>query len=337
MKNPHHLHHLFIGTLILLFLSFTLGLLTSNAHAASNIHGTVTDAETDDPITEAVVHVYDPENKRENYQRTETDRTGYYEVEVEPGHYEIKIEKNGYETHTGEEDVGIEEQVEHNAELVPEEETYLEGYVTDSDTGDPVEGADVTLHAEREEDEKKVPTTILDEKDEDDRKLSAVTDSEGYYNITCKEGQYTIDISMEGYETYKERVRIAEGGNRHDALLTKSTGDGRGGGGGNGDDDGFDITGSDGIMVMGWVLAAVLLVVLVLQRRDSGLEDGGLLKPTKRRAGPAEEPGEISPKPRKRSHGSEKDRCPVCDSKGDYNEKYDDHYCWKCRDYFEDL
>jgi len=255
----------------LLLAALVIVLLTSNTLADSDIHGTVTDAETEDPIEDADVYIYDPDDKNGNSYETLTDGEGYYEVTVDPGHYEIKIFKDGYETHTGEEDVGFEEQVEHNAELVPEEETYLEGYVTDANTNDPIEGAKVALTADDKKDDKKSPSVTRDDKEdkeEDKKDLSATTNSEGYYNISCGEGEYSIEITHEDYETHENSVTVEAGGNSYNAELTSSGGGVGDDGNGGGDDDGFEIVGSGGIMVSGWIVAVVLISVIVIQMKN---------------------------------------------------------------------
>ena len=207
MKTKTQSRLLLAGISFLLLATLALLVLSTGALAASNIHGTVTDAETDDPIADADVTVYDPED-RENYHETTTDTEGYYEVEVNPGHYNIDISKDGYEDHEGEENVGIEEQVEHNAELESKVETYLEGHVTDAETGDPIEDADVTI-------------------DDGTRPISGTTDSDGYYKISCEEGDFHITITHGDYETHEGDVTVEEGPNQYDAQLEP---DGGGGG-----------------------------------------------------------------------------------------------------------
>ena len=264
MKRSTGFRLLLTGTFFLLLTVLALVLLASNALAASNIHGTVTDAETDEPIQEADVYIYDPDSK-DNSHETTTDGAGYYEVTVDPGHYEIKIAKDGYETHEGEEDVGFEEQVEHDAELVPEEPTYLEGYITDKNTGEPIEGADVTLTAEEKEKRR------AEEKDgEEEKELTGTTDSEGYYNISCKEGNHDMEITHEDYETHTDQVPVKEGANRYDTGLSPVSGGGGddNNGGDGGEDDGFEFMGSGGAMIAGWLVAAILVGVLFFQMKQ---------------------------------------------------------------------
>jgi hypothetical protein len=338
MKNPTHLHHLFAGILILFAGMLFLLLLTfSIGTAASDIHGMVTDAETDDPIQGADVYIYDPNDKENNNHETTTDRTGNYEVELAPGDYEIKIVKDGYETHTGEETVGFEESVEHNAELQPDEgggggegDTWVEGHVTEARetraAGEPISGATVTVS---------------------DRKntFKGTTDRSGYYNISVKEeGEYGVKITHEDYDAHEGRLDVEKGGNSYDAQLSPKSDDGgdgsdRKGNDGSGDydssDDGFEFFGYDGIMVAGWVLALVLLGIILMDRRASGSEEGKE-KPQKTRK---QEVGGRSTVVLKKKDTNEKpvNTCPKCGGKGEFNEEYHDHYCWECREYFEDL
>jgi len=277
-----------MGAFFLLLAALALVLWTSNALAASRIYGTVTDADTDDPIEEANVYIYDPDNK-DNSHKTTTDGEGYYEVTVDPGHYEIQISKDGYETHKGEEDVGFEEQVEHNAELIPKEETYLEGYITDANTGEPIEGATVTLSSQEDDkgddkkgksgaelearksgsDDKEGKSGADDKEEKDGGKLTGTTNSEGYYNISCDDGKYKINITHDDYENHNDQISIETGVNRYDAALTRSADDeGGNDNGGDDDDGGFELVGSGGLMISGWIVAAVLIVFIVSLLRD---------------------------------------------------------------------
>lgn len=269
MKNSTRFRLLLVGALILLLVALVLVFLSSNALAASKIYGTVTDAETDDTIEEADVYIYESGNK-DNGHKTQTDKEGYYEVTVNPGNYNIWISKDGYESHEGEENVGFEEQVEHNAKLEPEMETYLEGYVTDANSSDPIEGANVMLSYDKEDEKNddKRGDKEDDKKDDKSKSPQATTDSEGYYNISCEEGDYTINITHKDYESYEEQIQIEEGANSQDANLTcTSGGDGNGGKDGGGDDDDDGIGGMTIMMFMGWLLATVLLVALVIQMK----------------------------------------------------------------------
>ena len=76
-------------------------------------------------------------------------------------------------------------------------------------------------------------------------------------------------------------------------------------------------------MVSGWLVAIVLAIVLVLQMKNPG--EGGKTAAQKQGASKSLSPEKTG------------NRCPKCGGKGQYNEKYQDQYCWECKDYFEDL
>lgn len=306
----------------------------------------MTDAETDDPIMDAVVHVYDPDNKRSTYQNTSTDRSGQYEVTVDPGHYEILIEKDGYESHKGEENVSLAD-VQHDAELEPEVETYVEGYVTDNATGDPIGGAEVTLYSRSRDSSKgddRKAVSDSDQRKDDDKEggsLSANTDRSGYYNISCREETYYISAAKDGYESHKGQVEAVEGGTRYDVALDAGNDDVNGGkdgtdggdDGGNGGDDGsddhlFEIAGQDGVMVTGWLLVIVLLLFLMIGkvRRRNAEIDGAIQKRTEaREATPVAE--KAAPPP------SGTPSCPQCGTPSTFYEQYGRHYCQNCKGY----
>ena len=89
------------------------------------------------------------------------------------------------------------------------------------------------------------------------------------------------------------------------------------------EDDAFEILGFDGYSFLGVVSACVvglLLVVLIIgSRRGNDYDDDGFSRhPQRRRSEPM-------------------NWCPSCHKKGEFFEEYDDYYCWKCEEYFQDM
>jgi hypothetical protein len=87
-----------------------------NKNNLSSVSGIVTNAKTREPIVEATVYIY-AEKSKDNYQKTQTDRGGNYEITIEPGIYTISISKDGYAGST--EIVNIDGRAEHNVQLTP--------------------------------------------------------------------------------------------------------------------------------------------------------------------------------------------------------------------------
>ncbi len=107
-----------------------------------NVDGTVTEAVTRDPIEGALVQVggYDP---------VTTNASGYYLVEeVVIGTHPITCEADGYYSYAGEVEVFTNQTTTHDIALDPLQFGILEGTVTESDTGDPIEGAEITATSE---------------------------------------------------------------------------------------------------------------------------------------------------------------------------------------------
>ena len=166
----------------------------------SQLHGTVTDAKTEEPIGGATVRI---ENSDHKYSAT-TNKEGYYEIDCNSGDYEITISASGYKTHYGEVTVKPGDDNEYDTALEPEEEnSMVYGYVTDADTGDPIDMADVHLR-------------------NSDNSYSTRTDREGYYEIQCASGEYDITISKEGYKTHYGQVKVASDEEvKYDAELNR--------------------------------------------------------------------------------------------------------------------
>jgi len=75
------------------------------------------------------------------------------------------------------------------------------------------------------------------------------------------------------------------------------------------DDEDFEIGGMNGYLVIS-MLAALVIVVVVIVLMTGGRSESAVM-------------------------GS--DRCPSCGRRGDYSEEYEDHYCWSCQEYFDDM
>ena len=156
------------------------------------LEGYVTDKDTIGAIIGAEVIL-----DGTSYQDT-TNEDGYYNIDCEVGNYIIKIIHDDYEEYS--ENINIVEgENQYNAELIPKVVvTYLEGYVTDSNTEEAIVDTEVTLES---------------------TSYKNSTNETGYYYIECPEGTYTILITLDDYEEYSDNINIVEGENQYNAEL----------------------------------------------------------------------------------------------------------------------
>jgi hypothetical protein len=133
------------GVLFLLLAAIALFILSSNAAAASQIYGTVTDVKTDKPIEDAQVYIYQPDSK-EKALETRTNARGFFEVDIESGTYTIYVSSEGYSAYK--EEVNIEGRFEHNVKLTPgsggKNDTNKDNYTKDDTTKDDTTKDDTT-------------------------------------------------------------------------------------------------------------------------------------------------------------------------------------------------
>ncbi|PCR90931.1 carboxypeptidase regulatory-like domain-containing protein [Natrinema ejinorense] len=150
--------------------------------AVGTIDGTVTDADSE-PIANATVVVGD--------EQTTTDDNGSYAIELESGEYALTVSAEGYEDATQNVtveanstvtvDVSLEE--DDGSEPSPDVGT-VNGTVTDTD-GAPIANATVTVGDEQ-----------------------TTTDDNGSYAIELEEGEYTLEITADGYENATANVTV---------------------------------------------------------------------------------------------------------------------------------
>ncbi|WP_226005885.1 carboxypeptidase regulatory-like domain-containing protein [Natrinema salinisoli] len=142
------------------------------------LEGTVTDADGE-PIAGATVAVDD--------QQTTTDENGSYSLELEAGDYTLAVSAEGYEDAS--QNVTIEVETTTTADVTLEERPgSVEGTVTDAD-GEPVAGATVTVGDQQ-----------------------TTTGENGSYAVDIEPGEYTLEISAEGYQDASEDVTVEAGG-----------------------------------------------------------------------------------------------------------------------------
>jgi len=147
------------------------------------INGTVTDFDTALPLVGATVSV--------NGVSDVTDASGFYSLEVSPGTYDVTASMAGYdsETATGVV-VSVNDTVTQNfaLSLTPPEVGWINGTVTDFDTGLPLAGVSVEADV-----------------------YFMTTDASGNYALEVEPGTYTVTVFLAGYESSQTDVTVAAG------------------------------------------------------------------------------------------------------------------------------
>ncbi len=159
-----------------------------SAQVTGTISGTVTDADTNGPIQEALVEVEGTDLS------AETDGDGNYTIaDVPEGTYNVTASADEYEAET-ESDVEVtagDTTVDFALQPLVTTGT-ISGTVTDADTSEPVQGASVEVEGTA---------------------LSAETDADGNYTIAdVPAGTHNVTASADGYEGETESdVEVTEG------------------------------------------------------------------------------------------------------------------------------
>jgi len=145
------------------------------------INGTVTD-DSLVPLVGATVSANGVSNV--------TDASGFYSLEVSPGTYDVTAEMTGYVSQTVSVTVSADVTViqDFALSLTPPEVGWINGTVTDADSGLPIAGASITADG-----------------------YSTVTNASGNYELEVEPGTYTVTASLAGYESSQTDVTVAAG------------------------------------------------------------------------------------------------------------------------------
>ena len=153
----------------------------------STFYGWVNDTENNKPIEEATLKFRIDNN---NFNETSSNETGYYEINVPEGVFYVNIWADDYYDYYEEGiQIGEDENREFNIELIPrvEENSQLYGWVNNSETGDPIEEAQINLWIE-----------------EYNYGNSSWTNESGYYEINLPASEFEVDFLADGYYDYWE-------------------------------------------------------------------------------------------------------------------------------------
>ena len=165
---------------------FLVGLLPVPAIAQANgsIAGVVSDNITENPISNALILIFEPGAQQPTWT-VNTDGSGTYNISIPVNTgYRVTARKVGYLTEINP-DRSVTENVTTtvNFSLIPG--SIIQGKVIDNATGDPIQNADVSAY------KPETPGTSF---------TSLPTDSEGDYNITVpQDNGYTVSAQKENY------------------------------------------------------------------------------------------------------------------------------------------
>jgi hypothetical protein len=155
----------------------------------SKFCGIVKDAETTNPINDAIVNLRGRDDEWDFFQnQTNTDSNGFFSINVPPSRCTLTVYADGY---CGDEQRNIEidenETIWVNFSLYPRppENSVIYGYITDEETGDPIDSANVDLYWEGEFDQFYMNETI--------------SEPDGFYSINVASGTIDLEIESNGY------------------------------------------------------------------------------------------------------------------------------------------
>ena len=210
-----------IGFIILLLATATVGgLFYFDTLGSSNntLLVEVSDAESGESIEQAAIKI---ESRNERIGQNTTDNNGEHEFgNIESGSYELIVEADGYENSTTE--VNITSNSEVSIEL---ERTLSDISVVDAESGEPIEGATVTIKPSQNEES-----------------IEGTTNGEGIYNVgnigpdeyemIVAADEYELMVAADGYGSHTEQIANSDGTQRielsevvFEARVADSTGE----------------------------------------------------------------------------------------------------------------
>jgi len=197
--------------------------------------GVVIDADTSSPLVEASLSLYELTGDYYFKERIFTDEEGIYEVDVPNGTIVIEVWMDGYESTRSEITISGPKTVYLNFSLEPIVLTLVQGYITDRETEDPIEGAQLSfyrgdryygnddVYEEGGTDSSETPPRDPEEDEEDRRQdeerpesdegdeappesdegyityyESDITDENGYFEVELSTGDYQVNVNYVG-------------------------------------------------------------------------------------------------------------------------------------------
>jgi len=156
----------------------------------SEVFGYITDAETGYPIKDANV-ILQWGNWIERYwNETFSDSSGFYSINAAAGEISLTFDSDQYITkYLGDYQINDFETLQIDVEMSPRppENSKIKGYITDSETHNPIENARVYLEWHDEQ------SNILE--------YHTSTDSSGFYSIDIAAGETYIEVEANEYRS----------------------------------------------------------------------------------------------------------------------------------------
>jgi 5-hydroxyisourate hydrolase-like protein (transthyretin family) len=163
--------------------------------------GYVTDQETTQPLAMANVSLQWQISQQQYYENdTTTDITGYYQMSVAAGDINLQVNKDGYfSEYTDDIPITDNQTLWINISLNPHplENGIVCGYVTDTNTGDPLSNVRIDFEW--------INYDLHQQYDKE-----AQTNATGFYSINISPGELYVSIRKSGYDYYDPY--------RHDAF-----------------------------------------------------------------------------------------------------------------------
>ena len=155
----------------------------------SVVCGFVKDADTADPLEDAYVNIWGLDNEWEFFENeTTTDSSGFYYMNVPAGRGRITVYADGYcGSESGFLEFNENEILWANFSMYPRppETSVVCGYIIDEETFDPINGANISLYWEGQQDQFYMNDTI--------------SDHSGFYSINVAAGQIDLEVKVKGY------------------------------------------------------------------------------------------------------------------------------------------
>jgi hypothetical protein len=168
----------------------------------SKIYGMITDEESGEPINNATIELdWRGDGNKHYFNETKSDSSGFYSINIAPGEVELEIRSDDYFPEFIDHiNVPDDENLEFDFELFarPAETAVVCGYITDAETGNPIDDARVTLE-------------WIDHELERDYNNDTHSDPSGFYCINIAPGEIYKDIRKDGFDYYNPyRVDVQE-------------------------------------------------------------------------------------------------------------------------------